>query len=59
MKQLLHRFDTGAVNLTEAPVPGASGAQIVIAARASVVSAGTERMLVDFGRANLLEKARQ
>jgi predicted dehydrogenase len=31
---------------------------VVVAARASVVSAGTERMLVDFGRASLLGKVR-
>jgi predicted dehydrogenase len=31
---------------------------VVVATQASVVSAGTERMLVDFGRASLLGKAR-
>ena len=32
---------------------------LVVESRATVVSAGTERMLVEFGRANLLDKARQ
>lgn len=34
------------------------GSRVVIAVAASVVSAGTERMLVDFGRASLIGKAR-
>ena len=32
---------------------------VLIASRSTLVSAGTERMLVDFGKANLLDKARQ
>jgi hypothetical protein len=32
---------------------------VLIRSQASIISAGTERMLVDFGRANLLDKARQ
>jgi hypothetical protein len=32
---------------------------VLIRTRASLVSAGTERMLVDFGKANLIDKARQ
>jgi predicted dehydrogenase/threonine dehydrogenase-like Zn-dependent dehydrogenase len=59
VKQLLHRFDSGELTLANVPVPAASGAQIVVETRASIVSAGTERMLVDFGRAGWLEKARR
>lgn len=58
MKQLLQRLDSGETFLTEVPVPKASGAHLVVETRASVVSAGTERMLVEFGRSNLLAKAR-
>lgn len=59
MKVLLHRLDGGASFVTEAPVPAARGPRVLIETRASVVSAGTERMLVEFGRANLLSKVRQ
>ena len=59
MKVLLHRLDGGASFVTEAPVPAARGSRVLIETRASVVSAGTERMLVEFGRANLLSKVRQ
>ena len=58
MKQLLQRLDTGATTLEDVPVPAASGAQLLVETRATVVSAGTERMLLEFGRANLLDKAR-
>jgi hypothetical protein len=43
----------------EVPVPTASGPQLVVQSHATVVSSGTERMLVEFGRANLIEKARR
>ena len=58
MRQLLNQFDTGKITLREVPVPSASGPNLVVETRATVVSPGTERMLVDFGRANLLQKAR-
>lgn len=58
MKQLLQQFDTGATRLAEVPVPAAGPVSVVVETRATVVSAGTERMLVEFGRASLLQKAR-
>lgn len=59
MKQLLQRLDTGTTSVVDVPVPAAvSGPNILVETRASVVSAGTERMLVEFGRSNLIAKAR-
>ena len=58
MKQLLQYFDTGRTELADLPVPVATGQRLIVETRASVVSAGTERMLVEFGRAGLLGKAR-
>jgi predicted dehydrogenase/threonine dehydrogenase-like Zn-dependent dehydrogenase len=59
MKQLLQRLDTGATTVVDVPVPSTvTGPNILVETRASVVSAGTERMLVEFGRSNLLAKAR-
>ncbi len=40
-------------------MPVATGASVLVESRATVVSPGTERMLVDFGKASLLAKARQ
>ncbi len=59
MKQILQRLDTGDTTLLDVPAPIASGVKVVIETRASLISAGTERMLVEFGRGNLLEKARR
>lgn len=58
MKQLLQRLDTGDTTLVDVPVPSVSGPNLLVETRATVISAGTERMLVEFGRSNLLDKAR-
>ena len=59
MKQLLQSLSTGATELPELPAPVVGPGQLLIRTNYSLVSAGTERMLVDFGKANWLEKARQ
>jgi predicted dehydrogenase/threonine dehydrogenase-like Zn-dependent dehydrogenase len=56
---LLQSLSDGSTQLVDVPVPAATGASVVVQSHASVVSAGTERMLVDFGRASWLEKARR
>src|SRR6476469_2914767 len=58
MKQVLQRLDDGRTFLLDVPVPAASGVKVVIRTQASLISAGTERMLVEFGKGNLLDKAR-
>ncbi len=45
--------------MVEVPSPAPSLGQLLIATSHTLVSAGTERMFCDFGRANLLEKVRQ
>lgn len=55
---VLQDLSDGRTRLVDAPAPTAASAHVVIATRASVVSAGTERMLIDFGRASLLGKVR-
>jgi len=59
MRQILQSLGSGETELVEVPVPAPIPRHLVVESRASVVSAGTERMLVEFSRANLLEKARQ
>lgn len=59
MKQVLQDMAKGGTLVTEAPAPQASKEHIVINSRVSLISAGTERMLVGFGKASYLEKARQ
>lgn len=59
MKQLLQALDSGSTTISDVPIPRPGRRDVVVQTAASLISAGTERMLVDFGRSNLLEKARQ
>jgi hypothetical protein len=51
MKQVLQCLTDGTTQLTEVPAPSAVASQLLIHATASLVSAGTERMRVEFGEA--------
>lgn len=59
MQQILQDLNQGATLVEQVPVPLARPGHLLIRTRASLVSAGTERMLLEFGRANLFEKVRQ
>lgn len=59
MKQLLQNLKTGVTEVTEVPSPAVARGHVLIRSTHSLVSAGTERMIVDFGKAGWLEKARQ
>ncbi|MBT1258753.1 bi-domain-containing oxidoreductase [Pseudomonas sp. VS40] len=59
MKQILQDMAKGGTTIAEAPAPQVSRGSVVINTRISLISAGTERMLVGFGKASYLEKARQ
>ncbi|MCK6511007.1 bi-domain-containing oxidoreductase [Myxococcota bacterium] len=58
MKQVLQHLRTGELEVAELPAPSLSRGAVLIQSQASLISAGTERMLVEFGKANLLDKAR-
>lgn len=59
MKQILQNLSNGVTSLVEVPAPKNTDGNILIATRASIVSAGTERMLIGFGKASYLSKAKQ
>ena len=59
MKQLIQYLQTGETILEEIPVPQVRKGCVLIKTSRSLVSLGTEKMLVEFGKANFLEKARQ
>lgn len=59
MKQIIQDIKNGGTILEEVPVPQVRGGHVLIRTTRSLVSLGTERMLVEFGQANFLEKARQ
>lgn len=57
MKQILQDLKTGNTVLEDVPVPVISKGKVLIKTSYSLVSLGTERMLIEFGKANLIEKA--
>lgn len=59
MKQIIQSFKTGATILEEIPAPQVKKGSVLIQTTRSLVSLGTERMLVEFGKSNLISKARQ
>ncbi len=59
MRQLLQSLNDGRTVLAEVPAPQAAAGALLMRTTRSLVSAGTERMLVEFSRAGWLERARQ
>ena len=58
MKQILQNLSTGETELVEAPAPQPRPGSLLIDTTVSLISTGTERMLVDFGKSSLIAKAR-
>ncbi len=58
MKQLLQNMKTGQTAVEEVPTPMPAPGQALVRVAASLVSAGTERMLVEFAEKSLVGKAR-
>lgn len=59
MKQILQNLQTGETELVEVPNPAFSKGKVLIHTKKTLISTGTERMLVDFGKASLFTKARK
>ncbi|MBN2559854.1 MAG: bi-domain-containing oxidoreductase [Phycisphaerae bacterium] len=58
MKQVLQHLRTGDLQVADVPSPIVRPGHLLIQSRASLISAGTERMLLEFGKGNLIAKAR-
>ena len=58
MRQVLQNLRSGETKVELVPGPGLRPGSLLIQTRASLISAGTERMLVEFGKGSLLAKAR-
>ena len=59
MRQLVQHLGSGRTELLAVPAPGPRSGRLLVRATRSLVSLGTERMLVEFGRGGWLSKARQ
>lgn len=59
MNQILQNLKTGETVLEDIPCPDVRSGHLLIRTSKTLVSAGTERMLVEFGKGNMISKARQ
>ncbi len=59
MKQIIQDLKNGNTILEEVPAPNVKAGYLLIETTRSLVSLGTERMLVEFGKSSLIQKARQ
>ena len=59
MRQIIQNLKTGQTILEDVPAPVVQPGSVLIRTTKTLVSLGTERMLVEFGKANLIAKARQ
>jgi predicted dehydrogenase/threonine dehydrogenase-like Zn-dependent dehydrogenase len=58
VKQVLQSLKDGHTELAEIPAPQVRRGQLLIASSRTLISPGTERSLVSFGKANFVQKAR-
>ena len=58
MKQILQNLGSGETLLADVPCPALRSGSLLLESRASLVSLGTEKMLVDFGKGGWIAKAR-
>jgi len=59
VKQLIQDVGTGEILITEVPAPRCGQHQLLVETRMGLISAGTERYVVDLARKSLLGKARE
>src|SRR5579885_1467984 len=57
MKQVIQSARTGELRVSEVPAPSVRSGHVLVRTTASLISAGTERMTVDFARKSLVGKA--
>lgn len=58
MKQIIQNLKNGNTLLEEVPAPTVTNGSVLIRTTKTLVSLGTERMLVEFGKANYIQKAK-
>lgn len=59
MKQVIQNVRNGDLSVREIPAPAVAPGAVLIANQSSLVSAGTEKMIVDLSKKSLLGKARE
>lgn len=59
MRQIVQDMSKGHTRIVQSPAPKVGDSNVLISTRRTLISSGTERMLVEFGQASMLDKARQ
>ncbi|MCA3243971.1 MAG: Gfo/Idh/MocA family oxidoreductase [Alphaproteobacteria bacterium] len=59
MKQVVQNVRSGQVQLKEVPIPACGSGEVLVRVEASLISAGTEKMVMDFAGKSLLGKAKE
>ncbi len=59
MKQIFQNIANGVIQMEEGPDPQVRDNSLIISTNISLISSGTERMLVNFGKANYIGKIKQ
>mgnify|MGYP002078089030 CR=1 FL=1 len=57
MKQVQQNYRSGELKVAEVPAPRAGSGTLLVATRCSLISAGTEKQLMDLAKASLAGKA--
>lgn len=58
MKKIMHIMKSGSTEINEVPSHSIVSGKLNIKSRASLISSGTEKMLIEFGRSSLIGKAK-
>ena len=59
MKQLIQSFKTGELGIFDVPAPACKENGVLIQTTVSLISAGTEKMIVDFAKKSLFSKVKE
>ena len=59
MKQVFQDIKSGETKVEDLPIPQSKNGEVLINSSKTLISSGTEKMLLEFGNANFIDKARQ
>jgi predicted dehydrogenase/threonine dehydrogenase-like Zn-dependent dehydrogenase len=59
VRQVIQNMQNGITQIAEAPTPNVNAGSLLIRTTRTLISAGTERMLVDFGRSSIFSKVKK
>jgi predicted dehydrogenase/threonine dehydrogenase-like Zn-dependent dehydrogenase len=58
LKQVIQSYKNGKISMAEVPEPACKAGGVLVQTRASLISVGTEKLMIEMGKKSLLGKAR-